>query len=205
MIKTIHGKINIIEDYISKDTADYLCDVFSKDLNNTPREKIFAGPSVGKEVAHKIGISNPIIKYTNDTSKNIAIDLLSMICSGMADTLSNYYNKDIVLKSVCYNHMLPGAINPMHADNEYFNDNGELEPREDQKFDKSGILYLNEEYEGGVLNFPEFGFSIKPKAGTFIFFEGNSEVMHEVTEVTSGNRVNLVSFFWPKRFTSEIL
>lgn len=52
--------------------------------------------------------------------------------------------------------------------------------------------YLNEDYEGGLLEFPDYGISIKPKKGTIISFPSYYEFQHRVTPITSGTRYNFV-------------
>jgi len=48
------------------------------------------------------------------------------------------------------------------------------------------ILYLNEDYEGGEINFINDGLKIKPKSGSGVMFP--SEKVHEVLKVRSGVR-----------------
>jgi Rps23 Pro-64 3,4-dihydroxylase Tpa1-like proline 4-hydroxylase len=43
-------------------------------------------------------------------------------------------------------------------------------------------MYLNDEYEGGEINFPENNIMVKPKPGTIVFFP--CHYIHEVMEVT---------------------
>jgi hypothetical protein len=50
----------------------------------------------------------------------------------------------------------------------------------------ANILYLNDDYEGGELFFPDFKFQIKPKPGMLVSFPGNTHYLHGVTK-TSGN------------------
>lgn len=57
------------------------------------------------------------------------------------------------------------------------------------------VLYLNEEYEGGEIYFPNQNVSIKPKANTLAFFPGDDEYLHGVKPITSGIRYTL-STFW---------
>jgi hypothetical protein len=59
----------------------------------------------------------------------------------------------------------------------------------------SSLIYLNENYEGGELYFPEHNFSIKPEAGTLICFKGDEHTLHGVKKVQSGIRYT-VSLFW---------
>ena len=55
-------------------------------------------------------------------------------------------------------------------------------------------LYLNDEYAGGEMYFPDYEISIKPKPGQLIMFPGGHEFKHGVHTVTSGNRYTMASF-----------
>jgi Rps23 Pro-64 3,4-dihydroxylase Tpa1-like proline 4-hydroxylase len=57
------------------------------------------------------------------------------------------------------------------------------------------LVYLNDDYEGGELNFPTHGVTIKPKVGDLIIFPGNMHYAHEVKEVLSGVRYTLPIWF----------
>jgi hypothetical protein len=58
-----------------------------------------------------------------------------------------------------------------------------------------GILYLNNDYEGGTLYFPDHEIEFKPRANSFIVFPGGVENVHGVSEITSGTRYTMVSFW----------
>jgi len=60
--------------------------------------------------------------------------------------------------------------------------------------DISVIYYLNEEFGGGELEFPELGLTIKPKKGMMIAFPSYREFAHTVHPVTWGHRYSLVSW-----------
>lgn len=56
-------------------------------------------------------------------------------------------------------------------------------------------LNLNEEYEGGELRFAEYGpMTYRPAAGEALLF--SCSLLHEVTEVTAGERFALLSFLF---------
>jgi peroxiredoxin/predicted 2-oxoglutarate/Fe(II)-dependent dioxygenase YbiX len=56
-------------------------------------------------------------------------------------------------------------------------------------------LCLNDEYEGGYLNFPEYGKQLyRPPAGGAVVF--STSLLHEVTDVTGGQRFTLITFFF---------
>lgn len=59
----------------------------------------------------------------------------------------------------------------------------------------SSLIYLNDDYNGGELYFPEYNFSIKPEVGTLICFKGDENTLHGVKKVESGVRYT-VSLFW---------
>jgi Rps23 Pro-64 3,4-dihydroxylase Tpa1-like proline 4-hydroxylase len=52
----------------------------------------------------------------------------------------------------------------------------------------SALVYLNDNYEGGELEFTNFGLKIKPKAGSLILFPSNYAYAHIAHPVTSGTK-----------------
>lgn len=56
----------------------------------------------------------------------------------------------------------------------------------------SSIAYLNDNYDGGELYFPNQDFLYKPKAGDIVTFpSGGTEYPHEVKKVKSGKRYTI--------------
>ncbi len=55
----------------------------------------------------------------------------------------------------------------------------------------SAVTYLNDDYEGGEIEFANSGVKIKPPAGSVIFFPSNFLYIHEVHRMTSGQRYAL--------------
>ncbi len=84
-----------------------------------------------------------------------------------------------------------GAFANPHSDNSDFAGN----PNAFEINKYVGILYLNDEYEGGELYFPHHDIIIRPEAGMFITFPGGVENIHGVTEITKGTRYTMVSFW----------
>lgn len=58
-----------------------------------------------------------------------------------------------------------------------------------------GILYLNNDYEGGQLYFPEHDIEFKPNSYSYYVFCGGVENIHGVREITDGTRYTMVSFW----------
>jgi hypothetical protein len=60
----------------------------------------------------------------------------------------------------------------------------------------AGILYLNDDYEGGELYFTALDVAIKPKRGMFVGFTGGFHHEHAVTRVEAGAvRMTMPSFY----------
>lgn len=58
----------------------------------------------------------------------------------------------------------------------------------------SAVCYLNDDYDGGELEFPYFGIKIKPEPGMLILFPSNFAYAHAALPVTSGNKYTLVTW-----------
>ena len=56
------------------------------------------------------------------------------------------------------------------------------------------VYYMNDDYEGGEINFPRFNLSIKPKAHDLLVFPSAYVYNHSVSPVTSGTRYAVVSW-----------
>lgn len=61
--------------------------------------------------------------------------------------------------------------------------------------DFAAIYYLNDDYEGGEINFPDHNLKIKPKANSFITFPSNKDYWHEVLENTGKERYSSTLWF----------
>ena len=55
--------------------------------------------------------------------------------------------------------------------------------------------YLNDDYEGGEIEFPRFGLKVKPKANMAILFAANYVYNHKIYPVTDGLRYTVVNWF----------
>lgn len=58
----------------------------------------------------------------------------------------------------------------------------------------STVYYLNDDYDGGELCFPQFNIELKPKAGDMIIFPSSYVYSHSVKPVILGNRFSIASW-----------
>jgi len=70
-------------------------------------------------------------------------------------------------------------------------DNGKLVPT------ISMVIYLNDDYEGGEINFINQNISLKPEAGSLIVFPSHQPYLHDPKPVIKGNKY-MIPLFWFK-------
>lgn len=58
----------------------------------------------------------------------------------------------------------------------------------------SALIYLNNDFEGGEIEFVNFGFKIKPEPGMLVLFPSNYAYSHIAHPVTSGTKYALVTW-----------
>lgn len=133
-----------------------------------------------------------------DPSYNICLDIFNKVFIYMEKIVSDIYQEQHYLKQTYFSHMEKGGSNPIHIDNHYHLGEDRWAEREGFGKDKSCILYLNDGYSGGELNFIEQNLIIKPKVGSIITFEGNYTRPHQVVEVKDGERYNMITFLGPQ-------
>lgn len=98
---------------------------------------------------------------------------------------------------------LPGQLQMPHADKELHQGENAGKPNDFPWYDIAGLFYINDDYEGGELYFPQHGIQFKPKAGSAYFFPGDMNYIHGVTEITSGIRYVVPFFWWISKHTGE--
>jgi hypothetical protein len=96
------------------------------------------------------------------------------------------------MKKVSYHAQkwIEGAFADFHSDN---STNGEYNAFERSKW--ASFLYINDDFEGGALNFKDDSINIIPKKGMLAAFAGGHHNEHQVTKVLSGNRYTIGSFW----------
>jgi predicted 2-oxoglutarate/Fe(II)-dependent dioxygenase YbiX len=128
------------------------------------------------------------------------IPLSSELIQNTTNSIENLYNTQLIhtyrqqikhIESPQFLYYNVGGKYDLHNDSEDFVD-GNLQRVCER--DVTILLYLNDDYEGGELEFPDWNCTFKPKAGTLIAFPSYIEFSHRVHPVTKGKRYNLVSW-----------
>jgi hypothetical protein len=128
-------------------------------------------------------------------------DIFSKIKEGIINAVASVHDLDPkIIVQIGYHTQKwePGAFARVHSDNT--DEEGNSGPFERSRY--AAFLYLNDDFDGGMLRFPDHDLSIKPKTGLLAAFDGGHNNMHEVTLITKGIRYTLGSF-WDDREESD--
>jgi len=90
--------------------------------------------------------------------------------------------------------LFSGDSHIAHADNERKEDECWV-PNHTPQRDYTGIAYLNDDFMGGELVFPDLNIVIAPRPGLLVGFPSNHEFVHAVPKVLSGKRYSLPIWF----------
>lgn len=151
-------------------------------------------------------VQNP---YTEDADKNllsrtrnsefidikgIAGRLLPMLGNVLTRNIAPHYG--VSLEWFEYPQLLryrEGGEYTLHADSEnWIAEQGQWQRGMDR--DYSLLIYLNEEFSGGEIEFSNFGFSMRPRQGMLLAFPSDHRYMHAARPVIAGTRYVLVTW-----------
>lgn len=104
------------------------------------------------------------------------------------------HTPELFVDSVFLACLLPGDSHIPHADNAR-RENGQWLPNHTPQRDYTGLVYLNDNFTGGELVFPDRDLVIVPRAGLFVGFPSDHKFVHEVPNVLSGKRYSLPIWF----------
>jgi predicted 2-oxoglutarate/Fe(II)-dependent dioxygenase YbiX len=198
------GHIHCIDDFISESDAQELCNFFDENYswysgcpwlppisqyNNGPIELV---GEFAKEVSYR----------KSQIGHNQTHPLMKTYGEAMTQKASALYGRTLVHRLEPYmKKFVPGSDHSPHADCEMMNDGivnfmpgySPSELNTPVLIEAAANLYLNDDFDGGELFFPNLDITIKPKARQLVIFPGGHEYVHGVKTVNSGFRYVLFS------------
>jgi hypothetical protein len=131
----------------------------------------------------------PIFQHNIPTEiQNIGLTYLDLISKNISLAAGG---EEVWCDTMNFVKWWDGYIQPPHADGE--EPNGEPHPYPWRKF--GCVYYLNDDFEGGEIHFPNFNIELKPKQNMVAFFPGDVVHLHGVRNVSKGIRHTLASFW----------
>jgi predicted 2-oxoglutarate/Fe(II)-dependent dioxygenase YbiX len=133
--------------------------------------------------------------HTLEKTSPEAIMVIANAILRMKPVVEKFFNVKAFPTKPALVRWTPGTFQNPHADKELHIGDDAGKPNLFPHYDLAGLFYLNDEYEGGELFFPNQDLKFKPKKGGAYFFPGDMNYIHGITEITSGERYT-VPFFW---------
>jgi Rps23 Pro-64 3,4-dihydroxylase Tpa1-like proline 4-hydroxylase len=132
-------------------------------------------------------------KITNPDAFISAAENVKLIFSLLKDTLLEYGQDYANTLGVSLGSQMPISIS------KYFT-GASMGPHTDSSPNPttehiSAVLYLNDDYSGGEIAFPDQNIVIKPTAGSLVIFPSIPPFFHESREITSGTKY-MSPAFW---------
>jgi hypothetical protein len=141
-----------------------------------------------------------VLPQDNDehvVSEGLPSDIFSQIKNGIIDAVASVHDLDPkIISQIGYHTQKwePGAYARKHSDNT--DEHGHSGAFTRSRY--AAFLYLNDNFDGGLLQFSDQDITIQPKVGMLAAFDGGFNNMHEVTLITRGVRYTIGSF-WDNR------
>lgn len=119
------------------------------------------------------------------------VGFMSMVLSRVKSEIEAHFHVEVSPTSPAITKWSIGDWHEVHADKEYLDGT----PNDRNYNDIASVIYLNDDYTGGEIHFPDHGLSIKPEKRSAYFFPGDLNYKHGVKEITSGSRYTIPAFW----------
>jgi predicted 2-oxoglutarate/Fe(II)-dependent dioxygenase YbiX len=178
--ETSADQILIVENFLPRDICKMLCDHIETEFNKHPITEF----AQSRKAYHaKTGEMIPVIR---ELFYNIMVNKLEPFF----ETQIEWWEHPQLLR-----YVKGGRYDP-HSDSENWqkdvNGHGYWHRQHDR--DVSVVLYLNEEFSGGKLNFPDQNIKITPKPGLLVAFPSTRFYRHGAEPTESGVRYVIVTW-----------
>lgn len=191
--------VKIIDDFLEdEESLDIMSEFLERNLKASPREGIYT--SLGwptSFMASQVGKTTDIIDSYDEKDEN-AVKLIGNFIIKVEEAIEKEFGKPAGLVNGNYQKMIKGSRNHMHSDTTDLKGNPLQPDGEPEEMEWSGLFYFNEcnkDFTGGEVYFPKQELLITPKRNQLIIFKGDFDHIHEVKEVTSGERKNFCFFY----------
>lgn len=158
-------RIKVIENFITAEDADLLIREQKNPSSINPYPEYYSKRFGGTSLPYNPVVQEVMIKY-------------GLMANQVHQDANGFKNPIYVFKGFG-SHWVPGTKGAAHIDAQ--------DPEPWIEF--STIIYLNDDFEGGEIYFPNQDFVYKPKKYSAVFFpSAGSEYIHGITTITKGDR-----------------
>ncbi len=186
-------QVLLIDNFLSNDELNYAADILIKKTQ-------------WKRASHESGDTNRN-HYTLQTVTDEIMNLDEILKNRLCAKIESFFGDLFFIPEVySYSRWMPGDSLGCHCDSghpggelmiEMHNEGQPHRPLSLHLNDIAAVTYFTDGYEGGKLFFSNIDYQIEPAAGTTIVFPATTMYEHGVTELVSGERLTMTSF-WPR-------
>lgn len=126
-----------------------------------------------------------------DSSNPILYEIVSSLNEQMIKVLNLTLNTTHV--SQWENSQYCGMISLYNPGNFFMDHNDLFSSDEEKKMTYTAVYYVNQDFEGGNLFFPELKITVKPIENSLVLLP--SHLIHRAEEIISGNKIISTTFF----------
>jgi hypothetical protein len=197
----------VIDDFLTNDEVATITQLLDPRLRPNPSVGVRVALGFqNSEMAASAGVFSPAIPDVapEDTTPEVA--LLGNIYYRVRVALEESFSELMSMVNCTYQSLTTGAFNTLHADDRRLDGTSYQEDGSPEELEWSALIYLStygEDFTGGSIVFPKQKLEIFPVKGQLVIFKGDLDYIHEVLEVTSGVRKNLVFFYGRRGNTSN--
>ena len=188
----------VIDNFITPELADKLC-AFLDPKVGPAVNNIYAGLGFANSIkASRAGFSEPALEGEFPPEDELLVIELGTIYIRVRNALENHFETDMDMVNASYQKLITGASNALHSDSSQLDGSSWQKDGSPEELEWSALLYLNtygEDFTGGSIRFPKQDVELYPRKGQLVFFKGDLDHVHEVLEVVSGERRNIVFFY----------
>jgi len=150
----------------------------------------FWSPDVGLDYN-----GNRVIDYSVFSGSTEVGQYLRGITKRLQDRVQEFFGvTGLVLESLFLAALREGGFHEAHADNEKYVGDKWI-PNHTPQRDYTAIVYLNSDFSGGDLCFPEHNVCICPECGLLVAFPSSGDFVHGVARVSRGTRYSMPVWF----------
>jgi hypothetical protein len=161
-------RIKVLEDLLSKEECEYIISLMKKGKVSVFRE------SKGARILEESEEVNKVLRKYSDILTE-------------AHRAEYGFYPQIYTTQAFVTAWIENGYAGLHMDNPRHGSDGFIQ--------FSSIIYLNEDYEGGEIEFPNQKFKYKAKSGSAVIFpSAGTEMVHRINQVKNGTRYTMA--FW---------
>lgn len=180
--KEIYDNIFLYEDFLDEFELNFLLKI-AKDTKEDDWQEVYI--KQGEELDKNSENYQKYLKFKNTWTKTTYVPNDLSIFESIKNKVLKVIEPNLTITEELYRikRLTEGRAIDVHYDNVM-----------DFSLKSGVVLYLNDNFNGGEIFYPEFDFQYKPKANTLIIHPASEQYRHGVKEVIGDTRYSLAFF-----------